>query len=101
MTPYFNGLSKVLPDFDFPTEKVKDVAVLDDVYLGWVLDVFPPRPHCHQEVDDKESPHETHHHRVVGERGEKFNSAWDVHQVWHDKERAAEEGQVVAEALSD
>lgn len=78
-----------------------DTLTLTEAHLSRVLDVFPACPHNHQEISDKDGAHKTHHHGIVGESGEKFSGARHIHQVWHDKQGATKESQVVTEALSD
>lgn len=69
--------------------------------LGCVLKVFVACPRDRQQVGAKERGHKAHHHRILDEGGEELGGARWVHQVGRHKERAAEEGEVVAEALGE
>lgn len=69
--------------------------------LGHVLEVFATRPHDRQQVDAKERGHQAPHHGILGEGGKELGGARRVHQVGRHKERTAEEGEVVAEALGE
>jgi len=65
------------------------------------MDVFPSRPHNHQEIGHDDGPYKADHHGVFTESRKQLSGAWRVDEVGSDEERAPEEGEVVAETLGD
>lgn len=58
------------------------------------------RPQQSDQVEAEESAQKRQHHVVLGHSGKQLCSARNVHLVWHHKEGAPEESEVVTQTLS-